>query len=140
RINVAPMSFGALSAAAVRTLSAGAKQAGCYVNTGEGGLSPYHLDGGADLVFQIGPAKYGVRLPDGSMDWDRLREIGGVPQVRGIEVKVGQGAKPGKGRLLMGEKVTAEIAAIRAIPAGQASVSPNRFVEFSNTRGLVDFV
>ncbi len=140
RINVAPMSFGALSASAVRSLSAGAKTAGCYVNTGEGGLSPYHLEGGADVIFQIGPAKYGVRHADGSLDWERLREIGALPQVRGVEVKVGQGAKPGKGGLLPGEKVTAEIAAIRGIPQGQASVSPNRFTEFASTRELVEFV
>ena len=140
RINVAPMSFGALSAAAVRSLSHGAHSAGCYVNTGEGGLSPYHLEGGADVIFQIGPAKYGVRHPDGSMDWDRLREIGQIPQVRGIEIKVSQGAKPGKGGLLPGEKVSAEIATIRGIPQGEASHSPNRFSDFSNTRELVTFI
>jgi glutamate synthase domain-containing protein 2 len=140
RVNVAPMSFGALSAAAVRALAAGAHEAGCYINTGEGGLSPYHLSGGGDVIFQIGPAKYGVRTPEGALDWDRLREIGAIEQVRGIEVKVGQGAKPGKGGILPGEKVTAEIAAIRGIPQGSPSYSPNRFAEFSSIPELVDFV
>lgn len=140
RINIAPMSFGALSAAAVRALSTGAAQAGCSLNTGEGGLSPYHRAGGCDLVFQIGPAKYGVRTPDGELDWQRLREIGQLPEVRAIEVKVGQGAKPGKGGILPGAKVTEEIAQIRGIPAGEPSYSPNRFSEFSSVAELVDFV
>lgn len=140
RINIAPMSFGALSAAAVRALSAGAAGAGCYLNTGEGGLSPYHLAGGCDLVFQFGPAKYGVRTPDGDLDWERLREIGQTPAVRAIEVKIGQGAKPGKGGILPAVKVTEEIARIRRIPAGEASHSPNRFSEFSSVAELVDFV
>jgi len=140
RINVAPMSFGALSASAVRALSYGAKQAGMYVNTGEGGMSPYHLEGGCDLVFQIGPAKYGVRKPDGSLDLDRLRAIGNLEQVRAVEVKLGQGAKPGKGGLLPGEKVTEEIATIRGIPEGQASISPNRFREVKSVPELMDFI
>lgn len=140
RINVAPMSFGALSAAAVRALSYGAKQAEMYVNTGEGGLSPYHLEGGCDVVFQIGPAKYGVRKPDGTLDLERLAAIGRLPQVRAVEVKLGQGAKPGKGGLLPGEKVTEEIATIRGIPVGEPSVSPNRFHEFKSVPELMEFV
>ena len=135
RINVAPMSFGALSASAVRALSGG-----CYLNTGEGGLSPHHLSGGCDLIFQVGPAKYGVRTADGELDWRRLREIGEMREVRAIEVKVGQGAKPGKGGILPGAKVTEEIARIRGIPAGRPSLSPNRFSEFSSVRELIDFV
>ena len=114
------MSFGALSAAAVRALSYGAKQAGMYMNTGEGGLSPYHLEGGVDLIFQIGPAKYGVRHLDGSLDLARLRAIGQLEQVRAVEVKLGQGAKPGKSGILPAEKVTEEIATIRGIPEGEA--------------------
>jgi len=140
RVNIAPMSFGALSQSAVSALSAGAAEAGCYVNTGEGGLSPHHLGGGADVVFQIGPAKYGVRTPEGEMDWVRLIEIGQHPQVRAIEIKVGQGAKPGKGGILPGAKVTQEIAAIRGIPAGEASLSPNRFTEFNSVPSLLAFV
>ena len=117
--NISGMSFGALSAPAVLALSKGAKRAGCWMNTGEGGLSPYHLKGGADIVFQIGTAKYGVRDPDGRLDDERLRQIAEIPQVRMIEVKLSQGAKPGKGGILPGVKVTPEIAAIRGIPVGE---------------------
>lgn len=140
RINIAPMSFGALSEAAVRSLAEGAAQAGCYINTGEGGLTEYHLSGGGDVVFQFGPAKYGVRTADGELDWERLRAIGEMEQVQAIEIKIGQGAKPGKGGILPAAKVTPEIAEIRGIPAGVASQSPNRFSEFSNSRQLIDFV
>ena len=140
RINIAPMSFGALSEAAVRALALGAAEAGCYINTGEGGLSPHHLSGGGDVIFQIGPAKYGVRLPDGGLDWERLRELGNNSQVRAIEIKIGQGAKPGKGGILPAAKVTAEIAAIRGITAGEPSNSPNRWSEFGNTAQLIDFI
>lgn len=140
RIHVAPMSFGALSASAVRALSRGANAAGCAVNTGEGGLSPYHLEGGGDVIFQFGPAKYGVRLPSGELDHDRLAMWGEHPQVRAIEVKLGQGAKPGKGGILPAAKVTPEIASIRGIAPGCDSLSPNRFSEFRDVEGLVDFV
>ncbi|MEX2373137.1 MAG: FMN-binding glutamate synthase family protein, partial [Dehalococcoidia bacterium] len=140
RVNIAPMSFGALSASAVRALAIGAAEAGCYINTGEGGLSPYHLAGGGAVIFQVGPAKYGVRTPAGDLDWARLAEIGAMEQVRAIEVKVGQGAKPGKGGILPAAKVTEEIAAIRGIPAGSPSYSPNRFAEFASVPELVDFI
>ncbi len=140
RVNIAPMSFGALSAAAVTALAEGAAEAQAYINTGEGGLSPYHLAGGGDVVFQIGPAKYGVRMPDGALDWAKVEEWGRHPQVRAFEVKLSQGAKPGKGGILPAAKVTEEIAAIRGIPAGHASHSPNRFTEFQDTTGLVAFV
>ena len=140
RINIAPMSFGALSAAAVRALAEGAAEADVYINTGEGGLSPHHLSGGGDVVFQIGPAKYGVRTPDGALDWAKVEEWGRHPQVRAIEVKLSQGAKPGKGGILPAAKVSEEIAAIRGIPAGHASYSPNRFTEFGDVAGLIEFV
>jgi len=140
RINIAPMSFGALSEAAVRALSVGAENADIYLNTGEGGLSPYHLSGGGELIFQLGPAKYGARGVDGHLDWGRLREIGWHDQVHAIELKLSQGAKPGKGGILPGAKVTAEVAEIRGITAGEPSYSPNRFHEFSTTPELIDFV
>jgi glutamate synthase domain-containing protein 2 len=140
RINIAPMSFGSLSEAAVRALAMGASDAGCYINTGEGGLSPYHLAGGGDVVFQLGPAKYGARTPEGALDWERLAEIGRHPQVRAVEVKIGQGAKPGKGGILPAVKVTEEIAAIRGIPMGQASESPNRWPEFGDVPALIAFI
>jgi len=138
--NISGMSFGALSAPAVRALSKGANMAGCWLNTGEGGLSPYHLEGGADVVFQIGTAKYGVRNPDGTLNEDRLREIAALPQVKMFEIKLSQGAKPGKGGILPGLKVTPEIAQIRTIPVGEDSISPNRHPEINNNEQLLDFI
>ncbi|SDI54294.1 Glutamate synthase domain-containing protein 2 [Ferrimonas sediminum] len=123
--NVSGMSFGALSVPAVRALSIGAREAGIWMNTGEGGLSPYHLEGGCDLVFQIGTAKYGVRDADGNLCDDKLREVARHEQVRMFEIKMSQGAKPGKGGILPGAKVTTEIAKIRGIPEGEDSISPN---------------
>ncbi|VAV89718.1 Ferredoxin-dependent glutamate synthase [hydrothermal vent metagenome] len=138
--NISAMSFGALSAPAVRALSHGAKMAGCWMNTGEGGLSPYHLEGGCDIIFQIGTAKYGVRNDDGSLNDDKLRRVAGHEQVRMFEIKMSQGAKPGKGGILPAEKVNAEIAEIRGIPEGEASISPNRHPEVDNVERLLDFV
>lgn len=95
--HISGMSYGAISKPAVLALSRGAKMAGCWLNTGEGGLSDYHLEGGADIVFQIGTAKYGVRTPDARLDEDKLRAIASHEQVRMFEIKLSQGAKPGKG-------------------------------------------
>ena len=103
-INISAMSFGALSKPAIRALSYGAKSAGCWLNTGEGGLAPYHLEGGADVVFQIGTAKYGVRAVDGRLDDSKLAEIAALEQVRMFELKLSQGAKPGKGGILPGRQ------------------------------------
>ncbi len=138
--NISGMSYGALSHAAVTSLSRGAKMAGCWMATGEGGLATYHVDGGADLIMQIGTAKYGVRDAAGNLSESRLREIAALPQVRMFEVKLAQGAKPGKGGILPGAKVTPEIAAIRGIPAGQDSISPNRHTDIANIRELGAFV
>ncbi len=138
--NISGMSFGALSRPAVRALSRGAAQAGIWLNTGEGGISPYHLEGGCDLVFQIGTAKYGVRTPDGKLDEKRLAEIGRMPTVKMIEVKLAQGAKPGKGGILPAVKVTEEIAQIRGIPPHRDSISPNRHPEIGNPAELLDFI
>jgi glutamate synthase domain-containing protein 2 len=110
------------------------------MNTGEGGLSPYHLQGGADIVMQIGTAKYGVRDLEGELDDGRLREIAALPNVKMFEIKLAQGAKPGKGGILPGAKVTPEIAAIRGIPAGQHSISPNRHVEVDDFGDLLDLI
>ena len=139
-VNISGMSYGALSRPAVRALSMGAREAGIWLNTGEGGLSPYHLEGGADIVFQIGTAKYGVRGPDGRLSDDRLREIAAHEQVKMFEVKLAQGAKPGKGGILPAAKVTAEIAAIRGIPEGEASISPNRHEEVDGWGDLLDLI
>ncbi|MCC8993317.1 MAG: FMN-binding glutamate synthase family protein [Candidatus Contendobacter sp.] len=138
--NLSAMSYGAISQAAVRALSHGARLAGCWMNTGEGGLSPYHLAGGADLVFQIGTAKYGVCDSQGGLDEARLRDVAAHPEVKLFEIKLSQGAKPGKGGILPGAKVTPEIAAIRGIPVGQDSRSPNRHPEIADTAALLAFV
>jgi glutamate synthase domain-containing protein 2 len=138
--NLSGMSFGAISKPAVLALSRGAKEAGIWMNTGEGGLSPYHLEGGADIVFQIGTAKYGVRDSDGRLDDDKLRAVAAHEQVRMFEIKLAQGAKPGKGGILPDAKITAEIAAIRGIKQGEDSISPNRHVEVSNVSELLDMI
>ena len=139
-INISAMSYGSLSAPAVLALSRGAKLAGCWLNTGEGGLSEHHLSGDCDIIFQIGTAKYGVRDNAGQFSEDRLHEIAAHQQVRMIEIKLSQGAKPGKGGILPADKVTEEIAHIRGIPAGQVSLSPNRHAEIANNGELLDFV
>ncbi len=139
-VNISGMSFGALSSRAVEALSIGAAEAGVWLNTGEGGLSPYHLKGGCSLIFQIGTAKFGVRDAQGQLDEARLRELAELPQVRAFELKLSQGAKPGKGGILPGSKVTAEIAAIRGIPEGEDAISPNRHQEISNPDELLDVI
>ena len=138
--NVSAMSFGAISRPAVQALSAGAARAGVWMNTGEGGLSSYHLDGGADVVFQIGTAKYGVRNAAGQLDDARLQEVASHEQVKMIEIKLSQGAKPGKGGILPGIKVTDEIARIRIIEPGADSISPNRHPEVASPATLLDLV
>lgn len=138
--NISAMSFGALSAPAVRALSQGAAKAGIWLDTGEGGLAPYHLEGGCDLVFEIGTAKYGVRTSDGKLDDEKLKKVCGHKEVKMINVKLGQGAKPGMGGLLPGGKVTQEIADIRGIPVGEDSQSPNRHEDIANVEQLMDFI
>lgn len=138
--NISAMSYGSLSKPAVQALSYGAQKAGIWLNTGEGGISPYHLEGGCDLVFQLGTAKYGARDERGNLDEEKLKNIANKPQVKMIEVKLAQGAKPGKGGILPAEKVTPEIAEIRGIPAGEASLSPNRHLDASNIEELLDLI
>ena len=134
------MSYGAISRPAVLALSNGARMAGIWMNTGEGALSSFHLKGGGDIVFQIGTAKYGVCDETGNLSDEKLREIAAHEQVRMFEIKLSQGAKPGKGGILPAEKVSAEIAAIRGIPQGQASISPNRHVEIKSESDLLDMI
>ena len=110
------------------------------MDTGEGGLSPYHLEGGCDLIYQIGTAKYGVRDASGRLDPDKLREVASHESVRAFEIKLSQGAKPGKGGVLPAAKVTEEIARIRGIPFGKDSLSPNRHPEIGNMDELLDMV
>jgi len=138
--NISAMSFGALSAPAVRALSIGAAKAGIWLDTGEGGLAPYHLEGGCDIVFEIGTAKYGVRTSEGRLDDDKLKAVCAHRQVKMVSIKLGQGAKPGMGGLLPAAKVTPEIAAIRGIPVGQDSQSPNRHLDIANVPQLLDAI
>ncbi len=136
--NISGMSYGALSKPAVRALSRGAATAGVWLNTGEGGLSPYHLEGECERIYQIGTAKYGVRDARGSLSEARLREVAG--QVNAFEIKLSQGAKPGRGGVLPAAKVTDEIAAIRGIVPGLVSSSPNRHREITDADDLLDMV
>ncbi len=138
--NISGMSYGAISKPAIQALSYGAKKASAWINTGEGGLSPYHLEGGADIVFQIGTAKYGVRDRDGNLSDEKLREIAAHEIVRMFEIKMSQGAKPGKGGILPAAKVSEEIAKVRGIHAGEDSISPNRHPEIENNDDLIDMI
>ena len=138
--NISGMSFGAISKPAVLALSYGAKKASAWMNTGEGGLSPYHLEGGADIVFQIGTAKYGVCDKDGNLSDEKLREVAKHETVRMFEIKISQGAKPGKGGILPAAKVSEEIAEIRGIPVGEDSISPNRHLDIENNDDLIDMI
>ena len=108
------------------------------MDTGEGGLSPFHLEGGCDIIMQIGTAKYGVRDADGRLSDAKLKELAAIEQVRAFEIKLSQGAKPGKGGVLPGTKVTPLIAQVRGIPAGQDSISPNRHYDIANVDELLD--
>ncbi len=138
--NISGMSYGALSHAAVSALSRGAKMAGIWMATGEGGLARYHLEGGCDVIMQMGTAKYGVRDEHGNLSETRLREIAAHEHVKAFEVKLAQGAKPGKGGILPGIKVTPEIASIRGIPVGKDSISPNRHTDIGTVRELGIFI
>ncbi|WP_390911326.1 glutamate synthase-related protein [Pseudosulfitobacter sp. SM2401] len=138
--NISGMSYGAISKPAVQALSRGAAKAGVWLNTGEGGLSPFHLEGGCDVVFQIGTAKFGVRDTDGKLSDDKLRTMAEHENVRMFELKLAQGAKPGKGGILPGEKVTAEIAAIRGLNVGQDGISPNRHAEVDDWDDLLTLI
>ena len=138
--NISGMSYGAISKPAVLALSHGAKAAGIWMNTGEGGLSPFHLDGECDVVFQIGTAKYGVRNRDGTLSDEKLRQVAAHREVKMFEVKLAQGAKPGKGGILPAAKITSEIAKIRGIAEGSDSISPNRHSEVDDWEDLLDFI
>ncbi|MCR8668162.1 FMN-binding glutamate synthase family protein [Aestuariibaculum sp. M13] len=139
-INVSAMSFGSLSAKAVESLNKGVKMAGAYHNTGEGGLSPYHSHGG-DVIFHFGTGYFGVRNEDGSFSLDKLvKLVEDNPFIRAIEVKLSQGAKPGKGGVLPASKITKEIAAIRHVELGKDVLSPPNHSAFSNVAEMVDFI
>ena len=138
--NISGMSYGALSSVAVTALANGAKKTGCWMNTGEGGVSPFHLATGCDLVVQVGTAKYGVRDLNGELSDDKLRELAKHEQVKMFEIKLSQGAKPGKGGILPGEKVSEEIAEIRGIRVGEDSISPNRHPDIESVDDLIKMI
>lgn len=138
--NISAMSFGALSAAAIRALNGGAKRGGFYHDTGEGSISPYHREGGGDLVWELGSGYFGCRNHDGSFNEKRFAEQAADPQVKMIEIKLSQGAKPGHGGVLPAAKVSPEIAATRDVPMGQDCVSPAKHSAFSTPLGLLQFV
>jgi glutamate synthase domain-containing protein 2 len=138
--NISGMSYGALSTPAVKALAHGAKLANVWMNTGEGGVSEHHLKAGCDVVVQIGTAKYGVRDENGKLSDEKLKTLAAYEQVKMFEIKLSQGAKPGKGGLLPGIKVTKEIARIRGIPVGKASISPNAHEEIANVGDMLDMI
>jgi glutamate synthase domain-containing protein 2 len=140
RLNVSAMSYGALSKQAVRALNLGAKMGDFYQNTGEGGLSHHHLAEGGDIVWQIGTANFGCRLPDGNFDPAAFKEKAAHEQVKMIEIKLSQGAKPSHGGLLLAAKISPEIAEIRGIPEGKDCLSPPTNPAFSTPTELMNFV
>lgn len=139
-VNISAMSFGSLSGSAITALNKGAAMAGVLHTTGEGGISPYHLNGG-DLVWQIGTGYFGCRNDDGTFSLPRLADkVAETPSVRAIEIKLSQGAKPGLGGMLPGPKVTPEIAEMRGIPVGVDCKSPAGHSAFHDVDGLLDLV
>ncbi len=139
-LNVSAMSFGALSSRAVLALNRGARLGGFSHNTGEGGLSPYHLEPGGDVVWQIGTGYFGARTCDGEFSEEEFAENARRETVKMIEIKLSQGAKPGHGGILPGAKVTPEIAAIRGVPPGRDVVSPPAHTAFSSPAGMMRFI
>lgn len=139
-VNISAMSFGSLSWAAVEAINRGCEIAGCLHNTGEGGVSPYHQRGG-ELIWQIGTGYFGCRDENGNFSLEKLvAQVEKVPQIKMIEIKLSQGAKPGVGGILPGEKVTQEIADIRGVPLGKDVISPNGHSAFHDVDTMLDFV
>jgi glutamate synthase domain-containing protein 2 len=139
RLNVSAMSFGAISAHAISALNEGARLGGFAHNTGEGGLSPYHLMGG-DLIWQIGTGYFGCCAPGGGFDAEAFRASASRDEVKMIEIKLSQGAKPGHGGILPAAKVTPEIAAARHVPVGEDCISPPAHSAFEGPQGLLEFI
>ena len=139
-IMISAMSYGALGERAVRALARGAKLAGAPMNTGEGGLPKYHLMEGCDLIFQMGTAKFGVRDQDGLLDDEKLAALAAEESIKMIEIKLSQGAKPGKGGLLPKEKITEEIAHLRGVEMGKDVISPAHHKECTDAVTTVAFI
>lgn len=139
-INVSAMSFGSLSAAAVEAMNIGVKKCGAYHNTGEGGLSPYHKQGG-DVIFHFGTGYFGVRTPDGNFSMEKMKKlVDDNPCIKAIEIKLSQGAKPGKGGVLPGAKITHELAEIRGVEVGKDVLSPATHKAFSSVPELMELI
>lgn len=138
--NISAMSYGSLSANAIRSLNRGAKLGGFAHDTGEGGISPYHLEHGGDLIWEIGSGYFGCRTKDGRFSPEKFAAAAANPQVKMIEIKLSQGAKPGHGGVLPAAKVTAEIAAIRGVEQGKDCVSPSSHSAFSTPLDLIAFI
>ncbi|WP_234054134.1 MULTISPECIES: FMN-binding glutamate synthase family protein [unclassified Xanthobacter] len=139
-LNVSAMSFGSLGGNAIEALNLGAKRGGFYHDTGEGSLSKYHRIHGGDIVWEIASGYFGCRNPDGTFSAERFRERAADDQVKMIEIKLSQGAKPGHGGMLPGAKVTPEIAEARGIPVGKDCISPARHSAFSTPAEMMEFV
>lgn len=139
-MNISAMSFGSLSANAIRSLNLGAKKGGFYHDTGEGSLSPYHLEAGGDIVWQIASGYFGCRSEDGRFDPVRFEQQAQLTQIKMIEIKLSQGAKPGHGGILPQHKITEEIAKIRGISRDQDCISPAKHSAFDTPLELMQFV
>ncbi len=139
-LNISAMSYGSLSKNAIMALNRGAKIGGFAHNTGEGGLSPYHLEHGGDIIWQIGTGYFSCRSKDGSFDPELFKENAARPAVKMIEIKLSQGAKPGHGGLLPAAKVTEEVSRIRNVPLGEDVLSPATHSAFDGPRGLLEYV
>ena len=139
-LNISAMSFGSLGAHAIEALNRGAAKGGFYHDTGEGGVSRYHKAGGGDLVWELGSGYFGCRAEDGSFDTVRFRDVAQNEQIKMIEIKLSQGAKPGHGGVLPGSKVNEEIAEARGIPIGKTCFSPPAHSAFSTPIGLLEWI
>ena len=139
-LNISAMSYGSLSKTAIKALNRGAKKGGFAHNTGEGGVSPYHLEAGGDLIWQIGTGYFGCRNEAGGFDAAQFEATATLENVKMIEIKLSQGAKPGHGGILPAAKLTPEIAAIRHVSLGSDVISPSGHIEFSDPKGLLLFV
>jgi glutamate synthase domain-containing protein 2 len=139
-LNVSAMSFGALSGNAIEALNGGAAKGGFAHDSGEGGISPYHLKHGGDLIWEIGSGYFGCRTPDGHFDAEKFRDKATLPSVKAVSIKLSQGAKPGLGGVLPGAKVTQEIAETRGVPVGQTVVSPPAHTAFHTPLELMHFI
>ena len=138
--NISAMSFGSLSANAIKALNQGAKLGGFAHDTGEGGFSPYHKAGGGDVIWEVASAYFGCRTPEGNFDAEKFKAAAANSQIKMIEIKLSQGAKPGHGGVLPAAKVTPEIAAIRGIEMGKDCISPARHSAFSTPRELCRYI